>query len=99
MQDINFKNLFANGFVKSTALLERPLLLIYDGHGSHITYTTIKTAMDNKIIILALPPHCSHALQPLDVGCFAPLKKTWKTVLNSNHDVTYHGLDNCTMSG
>ncbi|MCP4055401.1 MAG: hypothetical protein GY739_20645 [Mesoflavibacter sp.] len=93
MQDINFEHWFQNGFVKATALLERPLLLTYDGHGSHITYTTIKTAIDNKIIILALPPHCSHALQPLDVGCFAPLKKAWKEVLNNNQVVTRHGLD------
>ena len=31
--------------------------------------------MDNTIDILILPPHCSHALQPLDVSIFSPLKK------------------------
>lgn len=35
----------------------------------------------NGIIILCLPPHTSHALQPLDLGVFAPLKKTWKEIL------------------
>jgi DDE superfamily endonuclease len=24
-----------------------------------------------------MPPHLSHLLQPLDVGCFAPLKKAY----------------------
>lgn len=93
MMDANFEQWFVKGFVKATQLVEKPILLIYDGHGSHITYTTIKTAIDNKVIILALPPHCSHALQPLDVACFAPLKKAWRNILNSNHAVTKHGLD------
>ncbi|KAF1922766.1 uncharacterized protein M421DRAFT_409684 [Didymella exigua CBS 183.55] len=25
-----------------------------------------------------MPPHLSHLLQPLDVGCFAPLKKAYR---------------------
>ncbi|KFZ17822.1 hypothetical protein V501_01531, partial [Pseudogymnoascus sp. VKM F-4519 (FW-2642)] len=29
----------------------------------------------NNIDLLILPPHCSHLLQPLDVGVFGPLKK------------------------
>jgi hypothetical protein len=31
--------------------------------------------MENNIDLLILPPHCSHLLQPLDVGVFGPLKK------------------------
>jgi hypothetical protein len=31
--------------------------------------------MDNKIVLLILPPHTSHMTQPLDVGVFGPLKK------------------------
>ena len=26
-----------------------------------------------------MPPHSSHLLQPLDVGCFAPLKHAYVT--------------------
>jgi hypothetical protein len=29
---------------------------------------------ENKIITLCMLPHSSHILQPLDMGCFAPLK-------------------------
>jgi hypothetical protein len=29
------------------------------------------------IITLCMPPHSSHLLQPLDVGCFGPLKKAY----------------------
>ena len=50
-------------------------LLIMDGHGSHITARFISFCMDNAIDLLILPPHCSHVLQPLDVGVFSPLKR------------------------
>jgi hypothetical protein len=29
-----------------------------------------------------MPPHSSHLLQPLDVGCFAPLKKAYRDEVN-----------------
>jgi hypothetical protein len=50
-------------------------LLIMDGHSSHITANVIAFCMRNAIDLLILPPHCSHILQPLDVGVFAPLKR------------------------
>ena len=30
--------------------------------------------MDHNILVLLLPPHSSHLIQPLDVGIFSPLK-------------------------
>ena len=54
-----------------------------DGHGSHLTYNTVKLAMDNEIIIFCLPPNCSHVLQPLDVGVFSPMKKVWRDILKN----------------
>ena len=35
-------------------------------------------AADNKIIIICLPSHTTHALQPCDVGAFGPLAQSWK---------------------
>ena len=35
----------------------------------------IAFCLENNIDLLILPPHCSHLLQPLDVGVFGPLKK------------------------
>jgi hypothetical protein len=32
---------------------------------------------ENKIITLCMPPHTSQLLQPLDVGCFSPLKTAY----------------------
>ena len=80
MQDSVFES-WMKYFVGHAKNLQKPILLIYDGHGSHMTYLTIATARENGIIILCLPPHTSHALQPLDVGVFAPLKKAWKAIL------------------
>ncbi|XP_066526699.1 uncharacterized protein [Hoplias malabaricus] len=53
---------------------ERPLLLIFDGHKSHLAPEVIEAAKREDVVLLCLPPHCSHVLQPLDVGFFGPLK-------------------------
>ena len=54
-------------------------LLILDGHASHITTKVIEFGLANKIVILCLPPHITHILQPLDVGFFAPLASVYKS--------------------
>ena len=46
-----------------------------DGHSSHITGDMIALCMGSGIDLLILPPHCSHLLQPLDVGVYGPLKR------------------------
>jgi hypothetical protein len=58
-------------------------LLILDGHNSHCTYGFCKFAADNKIIIICLPSHTTHALQPCDVACFGPLASAWKSEINA----------------
>jgi hypothetical protein len=52
-------------------------LLILDGHESHDSFEFKQFCQKNNIITLCMPPHSSHLLQPLDVGCFAPLKKAY----------------------
>jgi hypothetical protein len=52
-------------------------LLIIDGHESHKSLAFQDLCEENKIITLCMPPHSSHILQPLDVGCFAPLKRAY----------------------
>ena len=49
-------------------------LLILDGHGSHVTPEFDQYCLDHSIIVVCMPPHSSHLLQPLDVGCFSILK-------------------------
>jgi hypothetical protein len=58
-------------------------LLIVDGHGSHNTKEFHEYCEEQKIIVLCMPPHSSHLLQPLDVGCFAPMKRAYYTEIES----------------
>lgn len=55
---------------------ERPQLLVMDGHDSHCFVELIEKAMEeNKnIILVELPSHTSHWLQPLDCMVFFSLK-------------------------
>nr|XP_054759887.1 uncharacterized protein LOC129266029 [Lytechinus pictus] len=50
------------------------VILIYDGHKSHVPINVIKHAREHNIVLFLLPAHTSHFLQPLDVGVFSPLK-------------------------
>ena len=52
-------------------------LLVLDGHESHSSIDFHQLCEEKKIITLCMPPHSSHLLQPLDVGCFAPLKQAY----------------------
>ena len=61
---------------------ECPLLVIYDGHLTHVALELIEKAIKEKITIVKLPPHVTDRLQPLDVCCFGPLKHEWENKLN-----------------
>ena len=37
----------------------------------------LRYAKTNEVIILCLPPHTTHASQPLDAAVFGPLKQHW----------------------
>ena len=52
-------------------------LLILDGHNSHATPEFDQYCTTNNIITLYMPAHTSHLLQPLDVSCFSPLKRSY----------------------
>jgi hypothetical protein len=53
-------------------------LLILDGHGSHSTPEFDLFCSEHSIITLCMPLHSSHLLQPLDVSCFAVLKRSYR---------------------
>ena len=61
----------------------RPLLLLLDGHSSHYSPHAIRFAAKEKVIMFALPPHTTHVTQPLDRGCFSPLKMAWREVCHT----------------
>ncbi|CAD6223960.1 GSCOCG00005411001-RA-CDS, partial [Cotesia congregata] len=52
---------------------ERPVLLVLDGHPTHTqNLDVINYARKHHVIIICLPPHCTHRLQPLDVSVIRP---------------------------
>ena len=52
-------------------------LLVLDGHESHHSVPFELYCKEHNIITLCMPAHSSHLLQPLDVGCFGPLKQAY----------------------
>ena len=56
------------------AVPERPIILFVDGHKSHVNLDVIDMARNNDVILFCLPPHTTHALQPLDVAVFKSFK-------------------------
>ena len=52
-------------------------LLILDGHESHSSIGFHQLCVEKKIITFCMPPYSSHLPQPLNVRCFAPLKKAY----------------------
>lgn len=57
-------------------------LLLLDNHDSHCTHDFIEYATSQKIVLLALPAHTTHLMQPLDVTVFQPLKGAYKKALD-----------------
>lgn len=68
-------------------------LLVLDGHGSHLTDEFLASCVVNRVFIVQLPAHSSHVTQPLDVGCFAPLKAFFRSGL-SNTQIEELGVAN-----
>lgn len=68
-------------------------LLILDGHESHKSLAFQDLCEFSKIITLCMPPHASHILQPLDVGCFAPLKRAYKEEIRALADCSINHID------
>jgi hypothetical protein len=71
-----------------------PALLILYGHYSHTrNMEVIEMARANHVIIVSLPPHSTHKLQPMDKTFIGPLKtycseeiRTW--IRHNNRDLS-----------
>lgn len=70
------------------------VILILDGHVSHTNLAVVDLCEKSDIELVLLPPHTSHALQPLDVSFFKPLKTyyhqraTWWQHNNNGKGIT-----------
>jgi hypothetical protein len=68
-------------------------LLILDGYGSHLTAQFDRIRSENGIIPLCMPAYSSHLLQPLDVGCFAVLKRAYGRLVENQVRLGYNHID------
>ena len=53
-------------------------MLLFDGHGSHLSQEFLDFCWKYHIRPFLLPAHTTHLLQPLDVGVFQSLKHNFK---------------------
>jgi len=72
-------------------------LLLIDGHESHQSQDFKDYCEEHKIITLCMPAHSSHILQPLDVGCFSPLKRKYKSNISALARIHIHHVDKMTF--
>ncbi|XP_051902951.1 uncharacterized protein LOC127588313 [Hippocampus zosterae] len=79
-----FKKWFLGHFLVY-APKERPLLLIFDGNKSPVNLEVVEAARKEGIILVCLPPHCAHILQPLDAGLFPRIKQRFAALLDEMH--------------
>ena len=61
-------------FFLASILPTRLVLLIMDGHRTHMSIELIELAQSSGVHLLCLPSHTTHILQPLDVGIFKSFK-------------------------
>ena len=63
--------------------LEKKVLLILDNHETHASLSAIDLARQSGVVLLTLPPHTSHKLQPLDVNCYKPFKSAYGRAIDN----------------
>jgi hypothetical protein len=68
-------------------------LLVLDGHGSYITPEFDQYCLNHSIIVLCMPPYSSHLLQPLNVGCFSVLKRSYGRLVEQKMGAGVNHID------
>ncbi|XP_074490962.1 uncharacterized protein LOC141767499 [Sebastes fasciatus] len=61
---------------------EQPVLLILDNHEAHVSLRALDIAKRKGIVMLTIPPHTSHRLQPLDQTVYGPFKTYYNRALD-----------------
>lgn len=56
---------------------DNKVILILDNHESHYSLPIWHFCRSNGILMVSIPPHSSHRIQPLDLTIFGPLKKAY----------------------
>ncbi|MGH0152685.1 UNVERIFIED_CONTAM: hypothetical protein FKN15_027902 [Acipenser sinensis] len=91
MERALFEDYFQNLFLKESSKwsdMSSPRILIFDGHASHISLRIVQMAKENNVVLLRLPSHLTHILQPLDKAVFGEVKKKWRKKLRCHSRVS-----------
>jgi hypothetical protein len=84
-------------FIPATSHIRRPLLLIIDGHATHVNINVIELLKEYQIVCLVLPPHSTHALQPIDVVLFNNVKTDWTNIIKNHMKAGNKSVKNSHM--
>jgi hypothetical protein len=86
MEKQNYQSWLQKMFLPATSHLREigPVVLLFDGHHSHISIQLIQICRESRIHLMLLPSNTTHVLQPLDVGVYGPLKQAWKKILTQH---------------
>ena len=71
-------------FVPTVREVTKLILLLMDGHRSHLSTRIVIYAMDNDIHLEYLLPHTTTILQPLDVVTLSKIKTSWRNLLSEH---------------
>lgn len=93
--DTCFYDYLENLFIPNTKHLKPPILLLFDGHYSHLSLKSVRLAMQHNIHLLCLPSHTTHLLQPLDVYTLKYVKQQWKDLLWERNKKSTETMDKC----
>lgn len=86
MEKVVFIDYFTNLFLPESARLSdisSPRILIFDGHTSHVSLSLAVKAKEHNVVLLRLPSHLTHVLQPLDKAVFGEVKREWRKKLSA----------------
>lgn len=78
---------------------DEPRALFLDGHSSHYSKKLLDAAKERNIHIFGYPPHCTHALQGLDVVCFGSMKAEFSHEINTFEAENGRGVDKPDFAG
>ena len=62
-------------------LQNQECLLLLDGHSSRLSYRSMLLFWIFHVDVVLIPGHCTHVLQPFDVGIASPLKVNYKALI------------------
>jgi len=63
--------------------VKKPVLLLLDGHKTHITMKASNICVQHGIELYCLLEHSSHLTQPLDLRLFGNLKQSWREAVRA----------------